>query len=65
MVIDVRDDDRIEPEDAGAFAATARAGESVGWQFRPVGALEAAQAANLRWLAGYRHPRCLNAGARG
>jgi hypothetical protein len=65
VVIDVRDDDRIEPEDAEAFAATERACASVGWEFRRVGAMEAARAANLRWLAGYRHPRCLDAGRAG
>ncbi|MDI5975855.1 TnsA-like heteromeric transposase endonuclease subunit [Amycolatopsis magusensis] len=61
VVVDVRADDRIERQDMEAFAATARACESVGWQFRRVGALDAVRAANLRWLAGYRHPRCLHA----
>ena len=60
VVIDVRADDRIEPEDAKAFAATARACESVGWQYRRVGVVDAVLAANVRWLAGYRHPRCRN-----
>jgi hypothetical protein len=60
VVIDVRDDDRIEPRDEEAFAATARACGSVGWEFRRVGAIDAARAANLRWLAGYRHPRCMD-----
>jgi hypothetical protein len=62
VVVDVRADDRIEPEDAEAFAATARACESVGWQFRRVGAMPAVRTANLRWLAGYRHTRCLHPG---
>lgn len=62
VVVDVRADDRIGPEDAEAFAATARACASVGWEFRRVGAMDAVRAANLRWLAGYRHPRCLHAG---
>jgi len=62
VVLDVRDDHRIEPEDAEAFAATARACASVGWEFRRVGAIEAVRAANLRWLGGYRHPRCMDAG---
>ena len=62
LVIDVRDDDQIQAEDAEAFAATARACESVGWEFRRAGALDAVRAANLRWLAGYRHPRCLDTG---
>jgi hypothetical protein len=62
VVIGVRGDDRIQPENAEAFAATERACKSVGWRFRQVGALGVAQAANLRWLAGYRHPRCLHVG---
>jgi hypothetical protein len=62
VVVDVRADDQIEPEDAEAFAVTARACEAVGWEFRRVGAIGAVRAANLRWLAGYRHPRCLHAG---
>ena len=65
VVVDVRADDRIEPEDAEAFAATARACVSVGWEFRRTGVLEAVRAANLRWLAGYRHPRCLDPGRGG
>jgi hypothetical protein len=54
-------DDQIKPQDAEAFAATARACESVGWEFRRVGAMDPVRTANLRWLAGYRHPRCMNA----
>ncbi|MER7279449.1 TnsA-like heteromeric transposase endonuclease subunit [Dactylosporangium sp. NPDC000244] len=62
VVVDVRPDDRIDPEDAEAFEATARACDSVGWRFRRVGEIDAVFAANLRWLAGYRHPRCLHQG---
>lgn len=62
VVVDVRADDRIESEDAEAFAVTAQACESVGWEFRRGGAMDAVRTANLRWLAGYRHPRCLHAG---
>jgi hypothetical protein len=58
MVIDVRADERIEPVDAEAFAATATACAEVGWQFQRVGALDAMLAANVRWLSRYRHPRC-------
>lgn len=58
VVIDVRADDRIEPVDAEAFAATAAACEAVGWLFRRVGTLDAVFAANMRWLSRYRHPRC-------
>ncbi|WP_133806051.1 TnsA-like heteromeric transposase endonuclease subunit [Kribbella caucasensis] len=62
VVVDVRADDRIEPDDAEAFANTARACESVGWEFRRLGKLDEVLASNLRWLAGYRHPRCLHLG---
>ena len=62
VVIDVRADDRIEPDDAEVFAATARICESVGWEFRRVGEMDRVLASNMRWLAGYRHPRCLHAG---
>ena len=59
LVIDVRPDDRIEPEDAEAFEATAAACESVGWGYRRVGVPDPVLAANVRWLSGYRYPRCL------
>jgi hypothetical protein len=29
----------------------------VGWEYRLLGAADALLTANLRWLAGYRHPR--------
>lgn len=58
VVVDVRADDRVEPSDAQAFAATAAACAEVGWQFRRVGALDAVLAANVRWLSQYRHARC-------
>jgi hypothetical protein len=58
LVVDVRPDGRIEPTDAEAFAMTGAACESVGWQYSRVGAIEPVLAANLRWLAAYRHHRC-------
>ncbi len=58
VVVDVRADERIEPADAEAFAATAAACDAVGWEFRRVGVLEPVFAANVRWLSRYRHPRC-------
>ena len=64
-VVDVRPDDRIEPEDAEAFEATAAACESVGWGYRRVGVPDPVLAANVRWLAGYRYPRCLRQGRAG
>jgi hypothetical protein len=59
VVVDVRADDRIASEDVEAFEATATACESVGWGYRRVGVIDPVLAANVRWLAGYRHPRCL------
>jgi hypothetical protein len=58
VVIDVRPDGRIKPRDDEAFAATERACAEVGWEFRRLGAPDAVLMANVRWLAGYRHPRC-------
>jgi hypothetical protein len=60
VVIDVRPDDRVRPQDETVFAATARACAAVGWDYRRVGAADAVTAANVRWLSGYRHHRCLN-----
>lgn len=57
LVVDCRPVRRIKPRDAVAFEATRRACELVGWEYRLVGALDPVLAANLRWLAGYRHPR--------
>ncbi len=58
VVIDVRPDDRIERRDAEAFAATERACREAGWVFRRTAGPGAVLAANVRWLAGYRHRRC-------
>ncbi|MFE1324334.1 TnsA-like heteromeric transposase endonuclease subunit [Streptomyces sp. NPDC058741] len=57
VVLDVRPDERIEPEDAAKFAATAAACARVGWGYERVGVLDPVSVANLRWLSGYRHPR--------
>lgn len=59
LVVDVRPDERIPEEDAAKFAATAAACARVGWDFERVGELDPVYGANLRWLAGYRHPRVL------
>jgi hypothetical protein len=60
LVVDVRPDGRIRAEDAAVFAATERVCAGVGWEYRRVGAVPAVLAANVRWLSGYRHHRCLN-----
>ncbi|MFI6802766.1 TnsA-like heteromeric transposase endonuclease subunit [Streptosporangium canum] len=53
VVIDVRPDQRIDEDDALAFALTRDACDAVGWEYRRVGVLDPVLAANLRWLAGY------------
>jgi hypothetical protein len=60
VVIDVRPDERIGEGDREVFTATETACASVGWRYRRVGGLPRAFVANLRWLSGYKHPRCLN-----
>jgi hypothetical protein len=57
MVIDVRPDQRIGERDAAVFAATTRFCAQVGWEYQRAAELDPVHAANLRWLAGYRHPR--------
>lgn len=42
------------------FALIQDACDAVGWEYRREGVLDPVLGANLRWLAGYRHPRCLN-----
>jgi len=58
VVIDVRPDGLVDAEAAEAFGVTASACQQAGWEFRRTGGPSAVLAANLRWLAGYRHPRC-------
>lgn len=38
----------------------AAAADHVGWDYRIVSRLDVTFLANLRWLAGYRHPRCVD-----
>jgi hypothetical protein len=57
MLVDVRPDNRISDADSAVFAATAVMAGQAGWAYERVGELPAVRAANLRWLAGYRHPR--------
>ena len=59
VVIDCRPVERREPRDAGKFEASERACALTGWEYRLVGAAESIALANVRWLAGYRHPRHL------
>ena len=57
LVVDCRPAERIKPRDAVAFAETRRACELAGWEYRLVGVPELVTVRNVRWLAGYRHPR--------
>ena len=57
VVIDCRPVERRTPRDVAKFDATARACAQAGWQYRLRGAADALVTANLRWLAGYQHPR--------
>ncbi|MET7770491.1 TnsA-like heteromeric transposase endonuclease subunit [Nocardia sp. NPDC005366] len=61
LVLDSRPLDLIAERDRTAFAATARACETVGWDYAVWDRVDAVVAANHRWLAGYRHPRCFDA----
>ena len=57
MLVDVRPDHLVRAADSAVFAATAVMAGQAGWAYDRVGELPAVRAANLRWLAGYRHPR--------
>ena len=59
VVVDVRPDPLVDDAAAEVFAVTARACAEAGWEFRRTGGPPVVPAANVRWLAGYRHPRCL------
>jgi hypothetical protein len=57
VVVDCRPPERIDEKTAIVFAVMAQACDVAGWAYRVVGPVEPVRAANLRWLAGYRHPR--------
>jgi hypothetical protein len=59
VVVDVRPEGLVDEATAEVFAFTARVCEVVGWRFRQVGDLDQPYRVNLRWLARYRHRRCL------
>ena len=60
VVVDCRPEHRRKPRDLVAFEMTRQACELVGWEYRLLGAPDQVVTANLRWLAGYRHPRYLD-----
>jgi hypothetical protein len=57
VVVDCRPVDRRPARDVAKFAATAAACAQIGWEYQLLGAAEPVATANVRWLAGYRHPR--------
>ena len=57
VLIDVRPDHLVRAADSAVFAATAVMAGQAGWAYDRLGELPAVRAANLRWLAGYRHRR--------
>jgi hypothetical protein len=57
VVVDCRPVERRPPRDVAKFDAMANACALVGWEYRLVGAADRIVTANVRWLAGYRHPR--------
>jgi hypothetical protein len=60
VVIDCRPERRRRgSRDVAAFDMTRRACEMVGWDYQLLGATDPVVTRNLRWLAGYRHPRYL------
>ena len=58
VVVDVRPDHLVDPKTATVFEATATACRQAGWRFHHTGGPPMVLAANMRWLSGYRHPRC-------
>ncbi|MFG2803576.1 TnsA-like heteromeric transposase endonuclease subunit [Streptomyces pseudovenezuelae] len=57
LVVDCRPLDRIDVRSAVKFEATRAACMNAGWGYRVVGEVDAVRMTNVRWLAGYRHPR--------
>ncbi|MFC8129506.1 TnsA-like heteromeric transposase endonuclease subunit [Streptomyces sp. NPDC057302] len=58
LLVDSRPEERRPARDMSKFDATRRACVEVGWSYALWGELDQVEAVNLRWLAGYRHPRC-------
>jgi hypothetical protein len=57
VVVDCRPVELRRVRDVTKFEATAQVCEQLGWDYGLVGAVDPIRSANLRWLAGYRHPR--------
>jgi len=60
MVLDSPPAHLIGERDREAFAATGRACAALSWRYAVRDRLDGVFVANQRWLAGYRHPRCLD-----
>lgn len=56
-VVDCRPVERRRPRDVAKFETTAVVCERLGWEYRLVAGLDRIMVGNVRWLAGYRHPR--------
>ena len=56
-VTDCRPADKADDDFRYKASVTAAACAAIGWGYRVVGEPDPVWAANLRWLAGYRHPR--------
>lgn len=61
LLVDSRPEERLPARDMAKFEATRRALVETGWSYALWGERERVEAVNLRWLAGYRHPRCFRA----
>ena len=57
VVVDCRPAERRTARDVAKFDVSAAVCARLGWEYRLVGALDPTMVANVRWLAGYRHPR--------
>ena len=62
IVTDCRPARRMDEDFRYKCAVTAAACQAAGWEFRLVSEPDPVWASNLRWLAGYRHPRFADAG---
>ncbi|WP_307783465.1 TnsA-like heteromeric transposase endonuclease subunit [Streptomyces sp. MBT53] len=58
LLVDCRPENRCPARDLAKFAVTERACAEIGWSYALLGELDPVEAVNLRWLAGYGHPRC-------
>lgn len=58
LVIDSRPLEVADAGDREAFAAARAACGLLGWGYAVCGEMDPVVAANHRWIAGYRHPRC-------